>query len=83
MALLWSWLQNVQTPARLCDVCDPQQASFFSAACFKAFFMAERVGSQTTKAKNSLIIDFAPLKGSRLGELTAKFDIIMGFTPEA
>jgi len=45
--------------------------------------MAERVGSQTTKAKNSLIIDFAPLKGSRLGELTAKFDIIMGFTPEA
>jgi protocatechuate 3,4-dioxygenase beta subunit len=34
------------------------------------------------KARESVIIDFAPLKNSRAGELTAKFDIVLGFTPE-
>jgi hypothetical protein len=28
-------------------------------------------------------IPFLPLKGSRRGELTARFDLVMGFTPEA
>ena len=28
-------------------------------------------------------IDFAQIKTSRIGELAAKFDIVMGFTPEA
>jgi protocatechuate 3,4-dioxygenase, beta subunit len=35
------------------------------------------------KARDSVTIDFAPLKESKIGELTAKFDIVMGFTPPA
>jgi protocatechuate 3,4-dioxygenase, beta subunit len=34
------------------------------------------------KAREAVLVDFAPLKGSRIGELTARFDIILGFTPE-
>lgn len=34
------------------------------------------------KARESVIVDFAPLKGSKIGELAARFDIVMGFTPE-
>ena len=33
------------------------------------------------KARDSVLIDFAPLKASRIGELTARFDIVLGFTP--
>ena len=36
-----------------------------------------------SKGKDSLMIDFSPLKGSRAGELAARFDIVIGFTPEA
>jgi len=35
------------------------------------------------KARDSVTVDFAPVNGSRVGELAAKFDIVMGFTPEA
>jgi protocatechuate 3,4-dioxygenase beta subunit len=35
------------------------------------------------KARKSLTIPFEPLKGSRTGELTARFDVVMGLTPEA
>jgi protocatechuate 3,4-dioxygenase beta subunit len=35
------------------------------------------------KARESVIIDFSPIKESRIGELAAKFDIVMGFTAEA
>ena len=35
------------------------------------------------KARESITIDFAPLKGSRIGELAARFDIVLGITPEA
>jgi protocatechuate 3,4-dioxygenase beta subunit len=35
------------------------------------------------KARASVTIDFAPIKDSRIGELAARFDIVMGFTPEA
>ena len=35
------------------------------------------------KARASVTVDFAPVKGSRIGELAARFDIVMGFTPEA
>ena len=35
------------------------------------------------KARASVTIDFAPLKTSRMGELAAKFDIVMGWTPAA
>ena len=33
------------------------------------------------KVRESVIVDFAPIKGSRIGELAAKFDIVLGFTP--
>jgi len=35
------------------------------------------------KARESVTVDFAPVKTSRIGELSAKFDIVMGFTPTA
>jgi protocatechuate 3,4-dioxygenase beta subunit len=35
------------------------------------------------KARDALIVDFAPVKESKIGELTAKFDVVMGLTPEA
>ena len=35
------------------------------------------------KARDSVSIPFEPLKSSRIGELAAKFDIVMGLTPEA
>jgi protocatechuate 3,4-dioxygenase beta subunit len=34
------------------------------------------------KARESVIVDFAPVKGSKIGELAAKFDIVLGATPE-
>jgi protocatechuate 3,4-dioxygenase beta subunit len=34
------------------------------------------------KAKESLIVPFEPLKNSRTGELSARFEIVLGFTPE-
>jgi protocatechuate 3,4-dioxygenase beta subunit len=34
------------------------------------------------KARESVTVDFAPLQGSRIGELTARFDIVLGYTPE-
>ena len=35
------------------------------------------------KARESVIIPFTPMKESKTGELAAKFDIVMGLTPEA
>lgn len=40
-------------------------------------------GIKDPKARDSCIVDFAPIKGSKAGELAAKFDIVLGFTPEA
>ena len=34
------------------------------------------------KQRDSVTIDFSPLKGSRIGELAAKFDLVLGFTPQ-
>lgn len=34
-------------------------------------------------ARNSVLVDFAAVKESRIGELAARFDIILGLTPEA
>lgn len=34
------------------------------------------------KSKEALTIDFTPIKGSKIGELAAKFDIVLGLTPE-
>jgi protocatechuate 3,4-dioxygenase, beta subunit len=35
------------------------------------------------KQRAAVTVDFAPLKGSRAGELAARFDLILGVTPEA
>jgi protocatechuate 3,4-dioxygenase beta subunit len=35
------------------------------------------------KLRDSITIDFAPIKESKIGELAAKFDIVLGVTPEA
>ena len=41
------------------------------------------MGIRDPKARSSVTIDFAKLKDSRIGELAARFDIVLGFTPEA
>jgi protocatechuate 3,4-dioxygenase, beta subunit len=33
------------------------------------------------KARAAVLVSFDPLKGSKIGELTAKFDIVLGLTP--
>jgi len=35
------------------------------------------------KQRDAITIDFAPIKTSKIGELSARFDIVMGFTPAA
>lgn len=35
------------------------------------------------KARKAIIIPFTPIKASRIGEVAARFDIVLGFTPEA
>ena len=35
------------------------------------------------KQRDAITVDFAPLKDSRIGELAARFDIVLGFTPAA
>jgi protocatechuate 3,4-dioxygenase beta subunit len=35
------------------------------------------------KARESVTVDFAPIRDSHLGELAARFDIVLGLTPEA
>ncbi len=39
-------------------------------------------GIRDDKARESLLVDFAPLRESRVGELTARFDIVLGLTPQ-
>jgi protocatechuate 3,4-dioxygenase beta subunit len=34
------------------------------------------------KARAAVIVDFAPMKASRIGEVAARFDIVLGFTPQ-
>lgn len=40
-------------------------------------------GIRDVRARNSVIVDFTSIKESRIGELAARFDIVLGFTPEA
>ncbi len=40
-------------------------------------------GIRDPKARASIIVDFAPIKESRIGEVAARFDIVLGFTPES
>ncbi|BCU79250.1 protocatechuate 3,4-dioxygenase [Luteolibacter sp. LG18] len=39
-------------------------------------------GVRDAKARESVLVDFKPVEGSKIGELTATFDIIMGLTAE-
>jgi protocatechuate 3,4-dioxygenase beta subunit len=41
------------------------------------------MGIRDLKARESVTIDFASVKGSRLAELAGRFDIVLGLTPEA
>ena len=41
------------------------------------------IGIKDDKARESVIVNFSPIKGSKAGELAARFDIVMGFTPAA
>jgi protocatechuate 3,4-dioxygenase beta subunit len=40
-------------------------------------------GIQDAKARELVLVDFAPVPGSRTGELAARFDIVLGHTPAA
>ncbi|HYE30753.1 MAG TPA: protocatechuate 3,4-dioxygenase [Methylomirabilota bacterium] len=40
-------------------------------------------GIKDARQRESVIVPFTPIPGSKIGELAAKFDIVMGFTPEA
>ena len=40
-------------------------------------------GIDDVKARESVIVDFAAIKDSKIGELAARFDIVMGYTPQA
>jgi len=40
-------------------------------------------GIRDPKARDSVSVEFAPLKGSKIGELAARFDVVLGLTPEA
>ena len=40
-------------------------------------------GIKDPKAKEAVSIDFTPMKNSRIGELTANFNIVLGLTPQA
>ena len=40
-------------------------------------------GMKDAKGRDSLMVDFVPLKDSKIGELTAHFDLVLGQTPEA
>jgi protocatechuate 3,4-dioxygenase beta subunit len=40
-------------------------------------------GIRDPKARDAVTIDFAPLQGSKIGEVAARFNIVLGMTPEA
>ena len=40
-------------------------------------------GIRDARQRESVMVDFAPVEGSKIGELAAKFDIVMGYTPQA
>jgi protocatechuate 3,4-dioxygenase beta subunit len=39
-------------------------------------------GIRDAAARESVIVEFAPMRGSSIGELAARFDIVLGATPE-
>ncbi len=43
----------------------------------------KQIRNRDPKGHETLCLDFAPMKESKIGELTAKWDIVLGYTPEA
>jgi protocatechuate 3,4-dioxygenase, beta subunit len=39
-------------------------------------------GIRDPRVRDAVIVDFSPVRGSKIGELAAKFDIVLGVTPE-
>lgn len=65
----------------------PKREKFTTQCYIKGEALNEKDGVlrdiTDAKARESVIIDFAPVKESRVGELTARFDIVLGYTPQA
>ena len=64
----------------------PKREKFTTQCYIKGHPQNERDGivrSLQGKAREAVMVDFTPVKESRIGELAARFDIVMGFTPEA
>lgn len=40
-------------------------------------------GIRDAKARESVLVDFTPIKESKIGELAARFDVVLGLTPAA
>ena len=64
----------------------PKQEKFTTQCYIKGEKRNEKDGIfmsiRDRKARESVTVDFAPIKNSRIGELSARFDIVLGFTPE-
>ena len=39
-------------------------------------------GIKDQRQRDAVTVDFAPLAGSKVGELSARWDLVMGLTPE-
>ena len=39
-------------------------------------------GIRDERARQSVLVDFTPIPGNAVGSLAAKFDIVLGVTPE-
>lgn len=65
----------------------PKQKQFTTQCYIKGHPQNERDGVlrgiREEKQRASVQVDFTPIKDSKIGELTAKFDVILGFTPQA
>ncbi len=45
--------------------------------------LVEQIRARDPKGHETLCLDFAPVKGSRIGELATRWDIVLGYSPEA
>lgn len=73
-----------RTPHIHVKVKAPKRAEFVTQCYIKGNKQNERDGiwRSVEEAKRDLItVDFSPLEGSKVGELAAKFDIVLGATP--
>jgi hypothetical protein len=39
-------------------------------------------GLKDKKQLESLMVDFRPMEGSKIGELMGRFDLVLGYTPK-